>query len=156
MLRLPAIALTCVLVSSLRNLPLALLLLRLLWMLLLHTSLARWRAGQADGGEGDQRNIQAAGKDKFLQPVLFTARLAHLPLTAVSPPPPALPLQCSLCVQQAETLQEFDLQNCSEENPCCIHAENTTRYLGSLMGGEYPTLRHCLRCGKKRPMVKGG
>jgi hypothetical protein len=76
MLRLPAIALTCVLVSSLRNLPLTLLLLRLLrllrllWMLLLHTSLARLRVGKADddGGEGDQRSIQAAGKEKFLQP----------------------------------------------------------------------------------------
>ncbi len=70
MLRLPAIALTCVLVSSLRNLPLALLLLRLLrllWMLLLHTSLARSRVGQADddGGEGDQCSIQAAGREKF-------------------------------------------------------------------------------------------
>eukprot|EP00802_Teleaulax_amphioxeia_P024346 Tamp_25033.p1 GENE.Tamp_25033~~Tamp_25033.p1 ORF type:complete len:203 (-),score=30.00 Tamp_25033:267-875(-) len=60
---------------------------------------------------------------------------------------PALALCCVLGLlgaQPAATLQEFDLNDCSKEAPCCIHHQNTTKYVGSLMGGatfchiEYP------------------
>lgn len=83
MLRLPGIALTCVLVSSLRSHPLALLLLLLLPLLLL-----LWPPPAPHGPT--QRTGCGQGKSAATC-VLFTARPAHLPLTAVSPPPPALP-----------------------------------------------------------------
>ena len=48
--------------------------------------------------------------------------------------------------QDACALTEFNPKNCTDSSPCCVSAEETSKYLGMLMGGatfchiEYPVL----------------
>jgi len=37
-------------------------------------------------------------------------------------------------VQEASTVSSFDRNNCSTESPCCVSADDTAKYLGSVMG----------------------
>ena len=150
MLRLPALALCCVLVSSCCG---------LLWLPFCDCYAARFRGAAAQphrSTEGCPCVAWAGGRAGEAPPggrchsgtacggrVWLTGMLSPAPVLRC---PAQIALQGLLGAQPAATLQEFDLNDCSKEAPCCIHHQNTTKYVGSLMGGEYTTLRQGV-CG---------